>query len=620
MAIRYLWEMRWYFRQVAGQLALGSVAGIIMNTAVVLPAILLGRAIDRALAWERGSATTADVSLAALAFVGGTLLTELPRIAKRWWLMTANARIRANVRADAFRGVLAWPMADVQRTPVGDLMARIVGDVEVLGVGVREFTIEIWDTVLFSLSFVVAMLVFDPGLTVLALLPTPVAMILAHAAGRWVAHRTTRAREANATLTAAIQESLAGVRVLRLFGRVSASVERIASVSRKVAAASLSLTRLRGGLQPIYTTLMISGVLLVVWQGSERVVAGAMTVGTFVAYLELFLRFVNRGHRIPQLVNSLQSGAAAYGRLHPLLAPAPPPDGEPRFASFRAGHVTGSRLDGATTVEKSGPVSLSLRDVTVRHAAAAVPALDSLCLDIPAGTLVAVTGPVGSGKTALARAIVGVCPIESGSIQVDGSPIAKLPPGKRRTMIGYLPQDPALFSGSLGQNVAFDPANDGRDVGALRRAIRVAALEDDVSRFRHGLDTQIGEGGIRISGGQRQRIGLARAIATAAPHAPGLLVLDDPFSAVDVTTEAAIIGSLRHAFGPDAPPEHRATIVLCSHRLAGFPHADLVVVLERGVVIEKGTHGQLLSADGLYARICRAQRVAEAPATETTQP
>src|SRR5437588_9088897 len=173
----FLWEMRPYFRQVAGQLVLGSVAGIIMNTAVVLPAILLGRAIDRALALERGAATAGDVGWAALAFVGGTLLTEVPRIGKRWWLMTANARIRANVRADAFRGVLAWPMADVQRTPLGDLMARIVGDVEVLGVGVREFSIEIWDTVLFSLSFVAAMLVFEPSLPPLAPLPAPFAKL-----------------------------------------------------------------------------------------------------------------------------------------------------------------------------------------------------------------------------------------------------------------------------------------------------------------------------------------------------------------------------------------------------------------------------------------------------------
>src|SRR5438552_4171892 len=211
--LSFLWEMRPYFRQVAGQLVLGSVAGIIMNTAVVLPAILLGRAIDRALSLGRGEATAADVGWAALAFIGGTLLTEVPRIAKRWWLMTANARIRANVRADAFRGVLAWPMADVQRTPLGDLMARIVGDVEVLGVGVREFTIGTWDSVLSSLSVVVAMFVYDAGLTTLVLLPVPAALLLALATGRLVSERTTRAREVNAGMTSTLQEQLAGIRV-----------------------------------------------------------------------------------------------------------------------------------------------------------------------------------------------------------------------------------------------------------------------------------------------------------------------------------------------------------------------------------------------------------------------
>src|SRR5262249_46196962 len=151
------------------------------------------------------------------------LLTEVPRMAKRWWLMTANGRIRANVRADAFRGVLAWPMSDLQRTPVGDLMARIVGDVEVLGVGVREFTIEVWDTLLFSASFIVAMLLVDVPLTVLALAPVPVAMVLAHATGRWVSARTTRVREASADLTSLLQEHLAGARLLRLFGRGEAA-------------------------------------------------------------------------------------------------------------------------------------------------------------------------------------------------------------------------------------------------------------------------------------------------------------------------------------------------------------------------------------------------------------
>jgi ATP-binding cassette subfamily B multidrug efflux pump len=257
--------------------------------------------------------------------------------------------------------------------------------------------------------------------------------------------------------------------------------------------------------------------------------------------------------------------------------------------------------------------------VTFRYPGAEAPALRGLNLDVPAGALVAVTGPVGSGKSALARAILGIHPIASGSVLLDGRPVADLPGGERRGLIGYLPQDTLLFSGSARQNIAFDPAGmDGRD-DVHRRAIRLAAIADDVAGFPQDLDTQIGEGGVRISGGQRQRLGLARALVAAGSGAPALLVLDDPFSAVDVATEAAIIASLRQAFGPEASPEERVTIVLCSHRLAGFPYADLVLVLEQGCVVEAGAHAELLAAGGLYARIYRAQRAAESPPAEAAR-
>ncbi len=613
----YLWKLRPYLRQVAGALVLGSLAGIVMNTAVILPAILLGRAIDKALALERGEATPEAMTLAALLLIGGTLLTEGPRVLKRWWLITANARIRANLRADALRGALSRPLADLHRNAIGDQMARIVGDVEVLGVGVREFTIETWDTVLFSCSFVVAMLYIDARLTLLALAPVPVAMLIAHASGRWVAARTTRAREANAALTASIQELLSGARVLRFFGRGAAAAGVIGQFSRTFAERNLSATRLRLGLPPLYSTLMMSGILFVIWQGGERVVDGAMSVGAFVGYLALFIRFVERGFRIPQLVNSIQSGGAAYARLEPMLAPALTVAREPPFASFRSGHVAGTGPEDSGvqhTRERGhcGPVSAALRHVTFTYPGATRPALVDLSLELAPGSLVAVTGAVGSGKSALARALLGVYPVASGTVTLcapDGTILEH-----QARLIGYLPQDAHVFSGSVRDNVLM--AAEAADPALATRAVQIAALATDIAEFPRGMDTPIGELGVRISGGQRQRVGLARAIAAYAPDSPGLIVLDDPFSAVDVETEMRIVAALREAFGPRRPPNERATILLCSQRLAAFPEADRVVVLENGRIEEEGTHEDLMARAGLYARIYRAQARSE-PAVAT---
>jgi ABC-type multidrug transport system fused ATPase/permease subunit len=348
-----------------------------------------------------------------------------------------------------------------------------------------------------------------------------------------------------------------------------------------------------------------------------------MTVGAFIAYLELYLRFVNRGFRVPQMINSIQGGAAAYDRLRPLLAPPPPLSSEPPGASFRAGHIAGIQEPApAPPAVPAGPVAVSLQGVTFRYSTATAPALRDIWLDIPAGTLIAVTGPVGSGKSALARALLGLYPLEAGQVLLDGRSLGDIPGAERAARIGYLPQDPYLFSGTVRDNILLGstPLRQGQDHTphitrgrpVLEAAVSCAALGEDLQTFPAGLETEIGERGIRVSGGQRQRMALARAMAAAGPLSPGLLVLDDPFSALDLDTEAKIVTGLRQLFGPSQPYAQQCTVILFSHRLLAFPQADLVVVLDCGRILEQGSHAELSKGNGLYARIYRAQRLASA--------
>jgi ATP-binding cassette subfamily B multidrug efflux pump len=608
----FLRPMRPYFRQVAGLLVIGSLAGIVMNTAVVLPSVLLGHAIDAVLAYRRGQAPGSAVTTAALLLIGGSAATELPRVGKRWWLGVARTRIYASVRADALRGVLSWPAHQLHTMSVGEVMARIIGDVEVLGTGVGEVITETWDTLLFSVSLAVAMFVYDPALGALALVPVPFALALAKLAGARVSRRTLRARQANAALTAFVQEGVAGVRVLHASGRRAAWTGRMSLLATAQADAELAATRLDSVLAPLYGTLTTAGIVAVIWIGGTRVADGTLSTGDLVAFLGLFARFTARAYRIPQIANRVQAAAAALTRLAPLLAAPLPAAGEPPYASFRPGRVPGmgSADPGEKAAPRLGPAMVVVEDAVLTYPGAACPALNGVSLTAGPGSLVAVTGPVGSGKTALARAVAGLYPVQDGQVRVDGADPHTWTPAQRGG-VGYLPQGHPVFSGSIAGNVLLShPAAGSIAPGPAERlaaALRVASLDGDVAGMADGPDTGIGELGVRISGGQRQRLALVRALAAPA-ISPRLLVLDDPFSAVDADTEARIISALREVVGPKAPPEQQATVLLCSTRLAAFACADEVIVLEGGRVRERGTHAELLAAAGLYERIFRAQR------------
>ncbi len=609
MQRHFLWRARQYYRQVAGLLLVGSLFGIVMNITVVLPPVLLGRAVDATLAADTGEPTAVRALIfAAAAYAGGMLLHAVARVGKRWYLRAAVRRTVFSLRNDALRGLLAMPLTWLKQQTIGDLMARVIGDTDLFGSGFNESTTEVWDTWLFSITLLVTMLLYDARLTLLAMVPVPVAFWLAYRSREWVRGRTGAVRQASAALTAALQERLTGLRLLKLMGRAEASVQRVDDLSRRFAAASLAETRLQAGLQPVYTLLISAGIVLIVWLGGQQVVDGEMSAGSLVGFLLLYQRFIGRGFRLPLFFNRIQAAGVAWDRLEAMLPAALPLEHEPARSSFRPTHILGMGSQaGPAIATAGGPAAIELKDVSFAYPGNIQPALETVTLSFTPGEMVGVTGPIGSGKSALLRAMLGLYPVLEGQVTVNGRNVADIPLEERALRLRYVPQDPGLFSGSVAENIGLDEGHGA--FSSQADLLRAAALDTDLTLWPQGLDTAVGESGVQVSGGQAQRVALARALATPTGRPPGALLLDDPFSAVDLETEGRIVSALRSAIGPEAPADARATVVLCSHRLASFPQLDRIIVLDRGRVVAEGTHTELLAEGGLYARIYRAQHV-----------
>ncbi|MGI6366985.1 MAG: ABC transporter ATP-binding protein [Anaerolineae bacterium] len=618
MRRHFIWQARRYYAQVAGLLLLGSLFGIVMNLTVVLPAVLLGRAVDAALAASQASgaelvAVRRSLYAAAALYAGGMLLHGAARVGKRWYLRAALRRTVFTLRMDALRGMLASPLGWLRQQAVGDLMARVLGDTELFGSGFNESTTEVWDTWLFSLTLVGTMLAYDVRLTLLALAPVPIAFYLAYRLRNWVRGRSLATRRANSALTQALQEGLTGLRLLRLLGRVENSVERVDALSQQVAQASLAETRLQAGLQPVYTLLVSAGIVVIVWRGAGLVEAGTLTAGSLVGFVLLYVRFITRGFRLPLFFNRLQAAGVAWDRLSPLL-PAEAAGAPDWRNSFRPLYLRPVPAPTEVAGPPSAALPVALEGVSFVYPGSGHPALQDVTLQVAPGEMVGVTGPIGSGKSALLRVLLGLYPVEQGSVQVGDRPVESWSESERARLLRYVPQEGGVFSGSVEENIGL---RGGTGVFADQAdLLRATSLDGDVAQWPAGLETEVGEGGVTVSGGQRQRIALAHALATESGQAPAVLLLDDPFAAVDVATERRIMAALRDAVGSGAPPEHRATLLLCSHRLASFPLMDRIIVLDGGRIVAQGSHEELLQQGGLYARIFRAQHALQAEPEE----
>jgi ATP-binding cassette subfamily B protein len=395
---------------------------------------------------------------------------------------------------------------------------------------------------------------------------------------------TMRTQERLADLSAFVQETLSGIHVVKAYVREDAREKNFEDLNEVFKAQSMDVARLRGRVFPFIRVVSSLGVLAVIYVGGRRVIQGHLSLGSLVAFIGYLHILAWPIMALGWMIAIYQRGKAALVRLGHIfdIEPEIRNPAEPRVPAEPRGEIRFENVSfGYPTNGNGGRVILENVDLTV-----------------PAGQRLGVIGRTGSGKSTIAWLVPRLFDVSTGRVTVDGIDVREWDLTALRSQVGFVPQDPFLFSQSIGENIEFARDQVSRD--ELTQVIEMAGLDSDLVEFPHGLETQVGERGITLSGGQKQRLTLARAIAK---H-PRILILDDSLSSVDAATERRILSQLENVL------EGRTSIVI-SHRVSSVRRADQIVVVEDGRIVERGTHDELLRHDGLYADLYRRQQLTE---------
>ncbi|WP_313637425.1 ABC transporter transmembrane domain-containing protein [Paenibacillus sp.] len=569
-------NLGWFFRREKRRYLIGLILLIGVGVLELFPPRLLGNAIDDIV---RGSITTA--SLAKYIGMIFILLLVIYWITYIWMhkLFGGSNLVERLLRSRFMNHLMTMTPSFFERNRTGDLMARATNDIRAVSATVGFGMLTLVDStiyltvVLFAMGFLVSW-----KLTLAAVLPLPLIAIAMIFYGKAIHDRYSLAQDAFGDMNDQVLESVSGVRVIRAYVQERLDEKRFSDITEDVYNKNMAVARVDAFFEPTIRFCVGLSYIIGLTYGIYLVFRNQITLGDLVSFNMYLGMIVWPMFAIGELINIMQRGGASLERIDETLN-------------------SKADVQSATNpVHVANPTRIELIDVTFRYPSSTIDNLTNVSLTLNQGQTLGVVGRTGSGKSTLLKQLLREYPTGNGEILISGVPIQQISLDQLHSWMGYVPQEQILFSKSVRQNIQF--GLDNADDDTIMKAITAAAFQNDLGTLSDGLDTLVGERGVSLSGGQKQRVSLSRAFIAN----PDVLILDDALSAVDARTEAQIIENIR---------QERAgkTTLISTHRLSAVQHADMIIVLDNGHIVERGTHQELLDLNGWYREQYDRQQV-----------
>lgn len=481
-----------------------------------------------------------------------------------------------DIRAAVFKKLQRLSVSFYDKNKTGTIMSYVTNDVNALQSAMVENTIEMITEGFILIGSVVAMIYLDWRLTLFTVCTFPVVLWFMEFFGKKIRKTGGRIQECTANITSVLQESVASARVIKSFVREDYEVDRFDVENRANFRANMKTAQLMATLTPVVELVAAIGVTMIIWYGGNNVINGTITAGSLVAFLTYAVNISNPIKRLTRVIGNIQKALAAAQRVFMII------DMPEEIAESR---------DAKQLPEVSGKVEF--QNVSFAYDDKGNVITD-LSFSVKPGEVIAIVGPSGAGKSTIANLLPRFYDVNKGDIKIDGHSVREVTLDSLREQVGIVPQETMLFNGSVYNNILYGRLDATKE--EIEAAAKAANAHDFIMQLTDGYETKLGDRGVNLSGGQRQRIAIARAILKN----PRILILDEATSALDTESERVVQEAL------DRLMVGRTSFVI-AHRLSTVKNADKILVLEKGNLVESGTHDELLALDGLYAHLYKIQ-------------